>query len=159
MSCHDIGRGMNEVVKTTIELYDAGDIDIKAAKQIIASCAVAVNWCDGNEGEATEYIRRCRCGKCLKMIPKGEKLYSVWHVSKDVPNPYHIDDKAGLATDGLCAGCFDEVISKYCDNPDAGKREMDYIENNHNEKDYNSEGKYPDYNNGCRWPERRWGKG
>ena len=59
MSCHDIGRGMNEVVKTTIELYDAKAIDINATKKIIASCAAAVNWCDGNEYEATAYIRRC----------------------------------------------------------------------------------------------------
>lgn len=38
-----IGRGMNEVMKTTIELYDAKDIDINAAKKITASCAVAVS--------------------------------------------------------------------------------------------------------------------
>lgn len=71
-SCHDIGRGMNEVVKTTIELHDAKDIDINAAKKIIASCAIAINWCDGNEYEATAYIRRYRCGKCLKMIPRDK---------------------------------------------------------------------------------------
>ena len=43
MSYHDIGRRMNEVVKTTIELYDAKDIDINAAKKIIASCTVAIS--------------------------------------------------------------------------------------------------------------------
>ena len=113
MSCHDIGRGMNEVVKTTIELYDAKAIDINATKKIIASCAAAVNWCDGNEYEATAYIRRCRCGKCLRMVPKGEKLYSVWNVSNNVPDCYNIDKKADIATDGLCSECFDEVISKH----------------------------------------------
>lgn len=71
-SCHDIGCGMNEVVKTTIELHDAKDIDINAAKKIIASCAIAINWCDGNEYEATAYIRRYRCGKCLKMITRDK---------------------------------------------------------------------------------------
>lgn len=157
MSCHDIGRGMNEVVKTTIELYDAKAIDINAAKKIIASCAVSVNWCDGNESEATAYIRRCRCGKCLKMVPKGEKLYSVWDVSNDVPDCYNIEEKAGMATDGLCTECFDNVISKYCNNPDAGKREMEYIESHSEEDMYKSEGEYPNHNNGCKWPERTWG--
>lgn len=103
MSCHDIGRGMNEVVKMTIELYDAKAININAAKKIIVSCAVAGNWCDGNESEATAYIRRYRCGKCLKMIPRNEKLYSVWDVSNDVPDRYNIEEKAGIATDSLCA--------------------------------------------------------
>ena len=154
MSCHDIGRGMNEVVKTTIELYDAKAIDINAAKKIIASCAVAVNWCDGSESEATAYIRRCRCGKCLKMIPKNEKLYSVWDVSNTVPDRYNIEEKAGMAADGLCAECFDEVISKHCDDPDAGKREMEYIESHFEEGMYKSEGKYPDHNNGYNWPKR-----
>lgn len=81
ISCHDIGRGMNEVVKITIELYDAKAIDINTAKKIIASCAAAGNWCDGNEYEATAYICRCKCGKCFKMIPRDEKMYSVWNVS------------------------------------------------------------------------------
>lgn len=157
MSCHDIGLGMNEVVKTTIELYDAKTMDINAAKKIIASCAVAVNWCDGNEYEATAYIRRCRCGKCLKMIPRGEKLYSVWNVSDNVPNPYKIQEKAGIATDGLCAECFDVVICKHCNDPDAGKREMEYIENRYEEDMYKSEGRYPDHNNGRSWPKRTWG--
>ena len=138
MSCHDIGRGMNEVVKTTIELYDAKVIDINATKKLIASCAAAVNWCDGNEYEATAYIRRCRCGKCLRMVPKGEKLYSVWNVSNNVPDCYNIDKKAGIATDGLCAECFDEVISKHCSDPDAGKREMEYIESHYKDGMYKS---------------------
>ena len=154
MSCHDIGRGMNEVVKTTIELYDAKVIDINATKKLIASCAAAVNWCDGNEYEATAYIRRCRCGKCLRMVPKGEKLYSVWNVSNNVPDCYNIDKKAGIATDGLCAECFDEVISKHCSDPDAGKREMEYIESHYKDGMYKGEGEYPDHNNGCNWPKR-----
>ncbi len=159
MSCHDIGRGMNEVVKTTIELYDAKGIDLKAAKRIIATCAVAVNWCDGNSYEALAYISQCRCGKCLEMIPEGGKLYSVWNVSKNVRNPYDIDEKAGLATDRLCEKCFDEVISMYCSDPNAGKREMEYIESHYEKKEYTSEGEHPDHNNGFKWPKRTWRTG
>ena len=75
MSCHDIGRGMNSVVRVVIGLYDNEEISSDAAIRIIRACARGVNWCDGNSYEAVDYIRRCRCGKCLRMIPKGEKLY------------------------------------------------------------------------------------
>ncbi len=157
MSDHNIGRGLNAVVKTVIELYDARALDMDSAKKIIASCGEAVNWSDGNTYEATDYIRRCQCGKCLKMIPEGEKLYSVWDVSNEVPDSYHIEEKAGLATDGLCAECFDEVISQQCHDPKAGKREMKYIESNVDEDQYRSEGKYPNTNNGYRWPRLKKG--
>ncbi len=41
MSDHNIGRGLNAVVKTVIELYDATALDIDSAKKIIASCGKA----------------------------------------------------------------------------------------------------------------------
>ena len=51
MSCHDIGRGLNEVVRMTISLYNSKRIGLKEAKSVIATCAEAVNWCDGNSYE------------------------------------------------------------------------------------------------------------
>ncbi len=91
------------------------------------------------------------------MIPEGEKLYSVWEVSNNVPDYYHIEERAGLATDKLCANCFEEVINQHCNDPKAGKREMEYIESNVEEDQYRSEGKYPSTNNGCRWPQSKKG--
>ena len=107
MSCHDIGRGMNSVVRTTVTLMDEGKISKEAAKTIICCCKQSVNWCDGNEGEAIDYISGCMCGRCLKLVPEGEKLYSVYDVARDFPDYYHLDDN--LATDGLCEECFDIV--------------------------------------------------
>ena len=126
MSCHDIGRGMNSVVKTTITLMDQGKISKEAAKTIIISCANGVNWCDGNTYEAVDYIRRCLCGRCMKLVPAGEKLYSVYDVSGDVPDQHRLDDN--LAADGLCADCFDAVLSEHCKDEKAGERERQFID-------------------------------
>ena len=151
MSCHDIGRGMNSVVKVTIELYDAGKINRESTIKVIRACANGVNWCDGNRDEATDYIRRCRCGRCLKMVPEGEKLYSVWDVSHDVPRRYDIDDDFGLASDGLCEECFDLVLNQHCGDQSAGERERKYIEEQNDPRQYLSTGQHEDSNNGCRW--------
>lgn len=149
MSCHDIGREMNSVVRTTVSLMDQGKISKDAAKTIISSCAQSVNWCDGNSYEATDYIRRCMCGYCMKLIPAGEKLYSVYDVSYDVPDQYDIEDH--LATDSLCENCFDLVLNAHCKDPETGIRERKYIEEHQKPENYISTGKYANHNNGCRW--------
>ena len=149
MSCHDIGRGMNSVVRTTVSLMDQGKISKDAAKTIISCCARSVNWCDGNSYEATDYIRRCICGRCMRLIPVGEKLYSVYDVSNHVPDRYDIDDQ--LATDGLCENCFDLVLNAHCKDPEAGIRERKYIEDHQKPEDYTSTGEYENHNNGFRW--------
>ena len=46
MSCHNIGRGMNYVVKSAIKMYDTGEFTLEAASQIIAAARRGVNWCD-----------------------------------------------------------------------------------------------------------------
>ena len=74
MSCHDIGRGLNSVVGVVITFYDEGKLDIETARTIIVACRKGVHWCDGNEDEAVMRLRKCRCGKCLKVVKKGEEL-------------------------------------------------------------------------------------
>lgn len=155
MSNHDVGRGLNAVVKTTIELYDANQLDREVAKKIISSCGQAVNWADGNSYEALDYIYNCRCGKCLKMVPRGEHLYSVDDVSNKVPDFYSISDQEELATPRLCEDCFNEIICQHCNDPAAGKREMEYIQSEYGEDSCASEGNYPDTNNGCPWPKSK----
>lgn len=152
MSCHDIGRGLNEVVRMTITQYDKGEVSHEAAVKIIATCKVAVNWCDGNGYEAIDYISRCRCGKCLKMIPKGEKLFSLW----DLPYAYRESDimeKARMATDSLCEECFDKIMPEYCsDNDNTETLKEKIIKNNEDHPErYLSEGEHKNHNNGCEW--------
>ena len=124
MSCHDIGRGMNEVVRLTISMFDKEEISKEAAIKIIATCRIAVNWCDGNSTEACDYIRNCRCGKCLKLIPKGEKLISLWDIpDRQIPGKIGSglvfsrnrinEDDLRVATDKLCEECFDRLVPQY----------------------------------------------
>jgi len=147
MSCHNIGRGMNSVVEVVIALLDSGKIDAEAARTIVAACREGVNWCDGNEDEAVESIRRCRCGKCMKAVAKGEFLFSVWDTSQVVRNLEFqrcsgiLDyGNSKLASDGLCLKCFDEVVNEFCTNPSAGAEERDYIMKRYNEEKYRSKG-------------------
>ncbi len=126
MSCHDIGRGMNSVVRTTISLLDEGRISMDAARAIIVSCKRGVHWCDGNEGEAISYIRGCVCGRCMKKLVKGERLYSIYSVSNDVPDRF--DWEKDFVTDKLCRECFDITLNEKCGDSNAGQRERAYIE-------------------------------
>ncbi len=151
MSCHDIGRGMNSVVRTTITLLDKDEISIEAAKEILWSCAKGVNWCDGNRYEAVDYIQGCRCGRCLKKLPKGEKLYSVDSVSIPFTNGNKLWNYT--ITGRLCPNCFDDVLNGYCKDENTGERERHYIEDNCDEEYYLSAGEYGSTNNGCQWPE------
>ena len=149
MSCHDIGRGLNSVVRATITLRDEGKISSEAAKIIINHCKRGVHWCDGNESEATAYIRHCICGRCMKKVPKGEKLYSVEDVSYDVPDQYRL--AYNNATDCLCPECFDIGLNEWCKDMNAGARERAYIEKKLDPKYYTSTGEYSDDNNGYDW--------
>ncbi len=149
MSCHDIGRGMNSVVRTTVTLMDEGKISKEAAKTIISCCAKSVNWCDGNEGEAIDYISKCMCGRCMKIVPEGGKLYSVYDVSRDFPDYYHLDDY--LATNGLCEECFDIYLEERSGDKTAGEKQRKYIEEHCRPEDYTSTGEYEDNNNGYPW--------
>lgn len=60
MSCHDIGRGMNSVVKVVLGLYDQEKFDRDTARLLFAACRKGVHWCDGNEDEAIASLRGCR---------------------------------------------------------------------------------------------------
>lgn len=143
MSCHDIGRGMNSVVDKVIVLLDDGYVSLEAARAIIAACRKGVYWCDGNEYEAVASIRRCRCGKCLKVIKEGKPLFSVWDLPYDFPDVGHILDKGEIvyATDGFCETCFDEVLADHCGDADAGPKMRKYIMEHCGERSYLSDGR------------------
>ena len=113
MSCHNIGEGMDSVVEKVISLLDDNKISTEAAREIIAACRKGVYWCDGNEDEAIECIRECRCGYCLKKIERDQKqLLFLWDldfmsyklfIDEDILDCGNI----ALASDGLCEDCFD----------------------------------------------------
>ncbi|MBO6113221.1 MAG: hypothetical protein J6P45_09275 [Lachnospiraceae bacterium] len=149
MSCHSIGMGLNEVVRMVITLYDKGDISMDTTKKLLATCSQAVYWCDGHEYEALDYIRRCRCGKCLRLIPKGERLYSLY----DTYEMFHIFRDERLGSDGLCEECFDALIPKYCQDGETLQTVKDMIIKNYEDEParYMSQGEPPKSNNGFEW--------
>lgn len=151
MSCHDIGRGLNSVVRRTITLYDEGKVSAEVTKEIINACAKGVHWCDGNEDEATAYIRDCRCGNCLKIVPKGEKLYSVWSLPLNHPSKTKVGrlDKE-LACDKLCEDCFPLVVGTLGDTEFVDTIRQD-IEQYMGPERLMSSGEHPEQNNGYSW--------
>ena len=150
MSCNDIGNGMNSVVRKVITLMDDGQISKDSARKIVSCCAGSVaNWCDGSRVETVNYIRNCLCGRCMKKIPKGERMYSLYCTSSEAENASDMIYDLELASDCLCQECFDEVLNGYCNDSSAGERERKYIEEQNEE--CISTGKYEETNNGHHW--------
>lgn len=73
MSCHNIGHGLNEVVRKVLVEYDARLILYESVFRILQQCAKSVHWCDGNEYEATACMYD-RCGRCLR---KGLPMFEL----------------------------------------------------------------------------------
>lgn len=144
MSCHSIGHGMNSVVKKVLELYDSGEVGMDQTRTLIAACRKGVNYCDGNEYEATECMDSCRCGRCLKTFVKGERFFSLYDVSDEISRRQMREivnnNNSPLATDSLCEECFDDVINTFCNDETAGEREREYIVRHWSEDHYTSEG-------------------
>lgn len=151
MSCHDIGRGLNSVVRRTARLLDEGRIDQEAAGEIFLACRKAVHWCDGNEGEATDVVQPCMCGRCLRIVAAGEGLYDLWDAQGMTWKK--LRDTA-LVTDRLCTECFDKVIAEI--NPEEGmpeeQRRMIEELNAEEPERWQSLGRYAFDNNGIPWP-------
>ncbi len=128
MSCHNIGHGMNSVVKVILKMYDNGELDLPKAKKLIRACRVGVNWCDGNEGEAIECMRETRCNKCLRPFENDEKvvdmLYTdIWNEAwgEHDHRKQVFEDKYDLVGFNLCRSCSDETLASMKESPDANK--------------------------------------
>lgn len=149
MSYHDIGIALNTVVKQVIRLLDEEKISTEAAREIIVACRRGVHWCDGNEDEAVESIRRNRCGWCLNKIPKGLPLYSLWTLLSFQPDyPFREEDPlmckgVELALDGLCEECFEAVVGKNCKEGFDTARVKKLIIDRSEPEEYLSEGEMP----------------
>lgn len=121
MSCHQIGEAMNSVVDVVFKLYDANELSQKTAVTLIRSLRNGVNYCDGNEYEAVESVRKCRCGKCLKALKPGEdRIYSLDDLSSD--DYFKILDQEDIAYADLCVECTDAVLNDYFHDADAGRK-------------------------------------
>ena len=118
MSCHDIGRGMNSVSKTVLDLYEEGKVTSESAIKLIRACRKGVHWCDGNESEAVEeVVERGYCGLCFN---KSENLTDVYDNDLGYPDKYRVfDDYDKTAAHFfLCPDCKKRVIEGYGEKND-----------------------------------------
>ena len=112
MSCHNIGHGLNEVVRKVLVEYDAGLIPYESVFRILQQCAKSVHWCDGNEYEATACMYD-RCGRCLR---KGLPMFELGIFYNDRET---LDLLKKDAVDyHLCQECIDKLgLQKFVDSP------------------------------------------
>lgn len=106
MSCHNIGRGVNTIVKSVLELYDKKEISFKAAKKLIIKSRDAVNWCDGNYNEALECMEaseNIRCSCCLEKKNK-EDLLNVYDLPEELYEKYGFLENEGYG---------DKIVSRF----------------------------------------------
>lgn len=112
MSCHNIGQGLNEVVRKILVEYDAGLIPYESVFRILQQCAKSVHWCDGNEYEATACMYD-RCGRCLR---KGLPMFELGifyndREALDLLKKETVDYR-------LCQECIDKLgLQKFVDSP------------------------------------------
>lgn len=113
MSCHDIGRGLNSVVKVVIGLYEQGQLSKEAAMPILCACRRGVNWCDGNEDEAMQaLVDAGYCGLCLE---KPDSVTNVYDNGLGYPEKYEVFDRYDkcAAHFFVCPRCKQRLIEEY----------------------------------------------
>ena len=121
MSCHNIGRGLNEVVRKVLVEYDAGLIPYESAIRILHQCARSVHWCDGNEYEATACMYD-RCGRCLR---KGLPMFNI-DIPYDNQGVWKLLDKESVDFH-LCQDCIDKLeVQEFANRPWDVEKEAQY---------------------------------
>ena len=120
MSCHDIGRGMNNVVSYVMDLYRADRLDKRTAKEIITVARTSVYFCDGNEGEAVRCMERT-CGCCLRDVAEDEDMLHIYlqgrHyglendlIDKMFTDPKNFQDiEFQSCSLWVCSSCFERI--------------------------------------------------
>lgn len=83
MSCHNIGRALNQVQEKILELYEEKRYDLDTTKKLLAQSMDALWCCDGNPGEASLYLNRNYCSDCFKRLP-ANKLYDYCYFKSDL---------------------------------------------------------------------------
>lgn len=112
MSCHNIGHGLNEVVRKVLVEYDAGLIPYESVFRILQQCVKSVYWCDGNEYEATACMYD-RCGQCLR---KGLPMFRLGILYNDREVLELV--KKEVIDYHLCQDCIDKLgIQEFVDSP------------------------------------------
>ncbi len=112
MSCHNIGHGLNEVVRKVLVEYGAGLIPYESVFRILQQCVKSVYWCDRNEYETTACMYD-RCGRCLR---KGLPMFRLGILYNDREVLELV--KKEVIDYHLCQDCIDKLgIQEFVDSP------------------------------------------
>jgi hypothetical protein len=77
MSCHEIGRGVDVIMRQVLDMYDEGKISKEAALEMVKKFPKAVHWCDGNEDEAQRTLTLTHCAACLHKYEEDDEIMCV----------------------------------------------------------------------------------
>lgn len=113
MSCHEIGNGLNDIVKHVLNIYDNGNLRKEIAKSIIAECVDITKKYDGNSDECLICFKeQNRCSCCLNKVREIE-LYSynnIPNVAESVMQKEWLgEDAVGLT---VCRSCLSNIFDK-----------------------------------------------
>lgn len=146
MSCHDIGRGMNNVVSYVMDLYRADRLDKRTAKEIISVARTSVYFCDGNEGEAVRCMERT-CGCCLRAAAEDEDMLNIYlqdrchdlksdQIEKMIMDPRNFQDiEFQSCSFWVCPSCFERIFDHFLgrkgveDEAEAKWLDREYVKN------------------------------
>ena len=117
MSCHNIGRGMNDVAKEILQCFDAGKMDRETAKQLVTACRESVGCCDGNPDEAVMVFQeQGRCSRCFKTNCSARRIWN-WDSKLGKEAQKRIDAvakeeayHAEMLSDVVCPDCLIELL-------------------------------------------------
>lgn len=90
MSCHDIGRGVDFIIQNVLDMYEHGEISKEAALKMIRTFPQVVNYCDGNESEALEYLTDNYCCGCLHEYGMRKPTTNRWKEAPPICAKYLI---------------------------------------------------------------------
>ena len=120
MSCHDIGHGLNNVVKAIINKLESGEMATCTGKDLIRVCRDSVHFCDGNTYEALECLEEeGRCSCCLVEYGK-DNLIDCYGPPNDLEymGRYLYDNAYGKDILGayVCRSCAKKLYDRYLKN-------------------------------------------
>lgn len=107
-----IGSAMNSINDRIIELYEAGELPIVTAKELMCAIRSGLDNTDG--AESVKSFINCRCGYCLNMVPENNKMYSLDKAHISERKRKKILKKYLLVHSNLCEQCYSAILTSEC---------------------------------------------
>lgn len=107
-----IGTAMNSINEQIIELYEAGELPIVTAKELIYAIRSGLD--SVNSAESVKSFLHCRCGYCLQQVSENNNMYSLDNASISDRKRKKIMKKYLLVHNNLCRRCYSAILTSEC---------------------------------------------